>query len=177
MSCSAISSAPMPRANVPAAIDWPALRSMPAPTTAWGPRSRAGETHPRAWPSGPSEEPPRLDGLTGPGQPDRPEQRKGGTGAGQGNLISGNVFQGLRMSGAASTGNRVVANRIGTNRSGDAALANGSKVEDGDGIRIEGGRFNVIGGSTAAERNILSGNHDDGIDVRDGASDNTEIGR
>jgi hypothetical protein len=100
----------------------------------------------------------------------------GGTGPGQGNLISGNDFQGIRISGATSTGNRIVANLIGTNRSGDAALANGSKVEDGDGIRIEGGRFNIIGGSTAAERNVLSGNHDDGIDLRDGASDNTVQG-
>ena len=100
----------------------------------------------------------------------------GGTGPGQGNLISGNDFQGIRISGAASTGNRIVANLIGTNRSGDAALANGSKVEDGDGIRIEGGRFNVIGGRTAAERNVLSGNHDDGIDLRDGTSDNTVQG-
>jgi Right handed beta helix region len=96
----------------------------------------------------------------------------GGTGPGQGNLISGNDFQGIRISGAASTGNRIVANLVGTNRSGVAAVANGSKVEDGDGIRIEGGRLNIIGGTTAAERNVLSGNHDDGIDLRDGASDN-----
>src|SRR5262245_31699569 len=97
----------------------------------------------------------------------------GGTGPGEGNLISGNDFQGIHIGDAASTGNRIVANLVGTNRSGDAAVENGSKVEDGDGIRIEGGRFNVIGGATAAERNILSGNHDDGIDTRDGASDNT----
>src|SRR5262249_13154462 len=54
--------------------------------------------------------------------------------------------------------------------------ANGSKVEDGDGIRIEGGSFNLVGGRTAAERNILAGNYDDGIDMRDGASDNTVQG-
>src|SRR5688572_21988882 len=122
MSCLATSSAPMPRANVPAAIDWPALRSMPAPATASGAPEPGRATSSRAM-----------------------------------------SFRALRISGAASTGNRVVANLIGTNRSGDAALANGSKVEDGDGIRIDGGRFNVIGGRTAAERNILSGNHDDGI--------------
>jgi titin len=100
----------------------------------------------------------------------------GGTGAGQGNLISGNDFQGIHIGGAGSTDNHVVGNRVGTNFSGDAALANGSKVEDGDGIRVEGGRFNVIGGPTAAERNVLAGNYDDGIDVRDGASDNTVQG-
>jgi titin len=100
----------------------------------------------------------------------------GGTGAGQGNLISGNAFQGIHIGGAAATNNRIVANLVGTTLAGDAALANGSKVVDGDGIRIEGGRFNVIGGPTAAERNVLAGNYDDGIDIRDGASDNTVQG-
>src|SRR5262245_21316432 len=97
----------------------------------------------------------------------------GGTGPSEGNLISGNDVQGIRIGGAASTGNRIVANLVGTNWSGDAAVANGSKIEDGDGIRIDGGQFNIIGGPTAAERNVLAGNNDDGIDMRGGASDNT----
>src|SRR5262249_44213021 len=100
----------------------------------------------------------------------------GGTGEGEDNLISGNDFQGIHIGGADSTSNHILANRIGTTLSGDTALANGSKVEDGDGIRIEGGRFNLIGGTTAAERNVLAGNYDDGVDLRDGASDNTVQG-
>src|SRR5262249_40629751 len=98
----------------------------------------------------------------------------GGAGAGERNLISGNDLQGIRLLDAV--GNRVVGNLVGTTLSGDAALANGPEEGAGDGIRVEGGKFNVIGGHTAAERNVVSGNFDDGIDLRDGAFGNLVLG-
>lgn len=107
--------------------------------------------------------------LTGTG-----ENVVGGTTAGSRNVISGNDLQGVHLAG--SGGNQIIGNLIGTTVSGDAALANGSAVYLGDGVRIEGGGFNVIGGDTAAERNVLSGNFDDGIDVRDGSVGNQVLG-
>ncbi len=98
----------------------------------------------------------------------------GGTSAASHNLISGNDFQGIHMEGSYS--NKIQGNLIGTTVTGDTALANGSAVYYGDGIRIEGGGNNVIGGTNAAVRNVLSGNFDDGIDIRDGSCDNTVQG-
>src|SRR5262249_15228934 len=44
------------------------------------------------------------------------------------------------------------------------------------GICIDGGRFNIIGGRTPAERNVVSGNFDDGIDLHDGSTGNVVLG-
>ena len=98
----------------------------------------------------------------------------GGTIAKQRNLISGNTVQGIAFKD--SIGNTVQGNLVGTNITGDAAIQNGSVRYDGDGIRISGGGFNIIGGSTAAARNLLSGNFDDGIDIRDGSQGNAVYG-
>ncbi len=98
----------------------------------------------------------------------------GGTIAKQRNLISGNTVQGILLTNAVS--NQIIGNLVGTNVTGDTAIANGSVRYDGDGIRISGGGFNIVGGSTAAERNLLSGNFDDGIDIRDGSQGNQVIG-
>jgi hypothetical protein len=100
----------------------------------------------------------------------------GGTGTGEGNLISGNDLQGIHIEGAASVGNRIQGNLIGTTVTGDTALANGTERYLGDGVRVEGGRFNLIGGTSGAARNVISGNFDDGIDLRDGADGNAVLG-
>ena len=100
----------------------------------------------------------------------------GGIRPGEGNLVSGNDLQGIHIGGPASVGNRIVGNLVGTTLSGDTDLGNGTERYLGDGIRIEGGRFNVIGGSRPAERNVVSGNFDDGVDLRDGASGNAVLG-
>ena len=73
----------------------------------------------------------------------------GGTAAGAGNVISGNGTQGLAILGNTNT---VLGNQIGTNAAGTGAVSN-----LGPGITISGS-FNVIGGSTAAARNLISGN-------------------
>ncbi len=91
----------------------------------------------------------------------------GGTAAGAGNVISGNTTNGVEISGSGATGNVVAGNLIGTDVTGLLALANG-----GDGVEIDtGASGNLIGGSTAAARNILSANFDSGVEIND-ANDN-----
>jgi len=89
---------------------------------------------------------------------------------------SGSTIRGLvinRFSDDAieirSDDNRILGNYIGTDVSGTADLGNRD-----DGIDIHGIN-NVVGGTTAAERNIVSGNDREGIAL-DGASGNTILG-
>jgi parallel beta-helix repeat protein len=79
----------------------------------------------------------------------------GGAAGGRGNVISGNVFSGVDISGGS--GNTVAGNKIGTDASGAAAVPN--RV----GIRAEKTADLVIGGLSARERNIISGNAENGI--------------
>ncbi len=82
----------------------------------------------------------------------------GGTGASDRNLISGNTNHGVYLTGATVSGTLVLGNYVGTNAAGTAAVANGWGVE------IDGGaNGNTIGGTTAAHRNVLSGNTNDGV--------------
>ncbi len=75
----------------------------------------------------------------------------GGATAGERNLISGNVGNGVLISNA--TGNRVQGNFIGTDVTGTVALGNTI-----DGVGISSASNNTIGGATAGERNVISGN-------------------
>ena len=76
------------------------------------------------------------------------------------NIISGNGGSGVLIIGGSATINFVQGNYIGTNASGTAALGN-----SGDGVFISGAANNLIGGTTAEARNIISGNNDGvGID-------------
>ncbi len=90
----------------------------------------------------------------------------GGTAGGSGNLISGNNGNGILFSNAAP-GSLVEGNRIGTNAAGTAAVANGGGI----GLNFASGE--IIGGTTAAARNIISGNTVVGIDLN--ASSNVVI--
>jgi hypothetical protein len=96
----------------------------------------------------------------------------GGTAPGDRNLVSDNQFQGIHIEGAGSFGNHVLGNLVGTTISGDTALGNGSQVYLGDGIRLNGASYNVIGGPSPADRNVVAGNFDDGIDLHDGSTHN-----
>ena len=70
------------------------------------------------------------------------------------NVISGNTLQGVVIDGSTTTGNNVLGNLIGTANSGTAALPNGDC-----GVFIQNGSHgNTIGGTTAARRNVISGN-------------------
>jgi titin len=83
----------------------------------------------------------------------------GGDSEGERNVISGNLDNGVYITGTATMSNTVSGNYIGTDVTGTAALGNA-----GDGVRIHGGAHaNVIGGSTAGERNIISGNEGSGV--------------
>jgi titin len=80
----------------------------------------------------------------------------GGSGPGQGNLISGNGTQGVEL--AASTfGNTVCGNKIGSDVSGTTGLGNGS-----EGVLVRG-ECNVVGGSDPGAGNLISGNMASGI--------------
>lgn len=92
------------------------------------------------------------------------------------NLLSGNGTVGVTMRDPATTNNRILGNLIGTDVTGTVALANGwSGVECWNGTH-----HNTIGGNTAADRNIISGNTWNGIIISssstDQAHDNLIIG-
>ena len=81
----------------------------------------------------------------------------GGTTPGSGNVISGNAGDGIRLDNnfgppEAARGNVIRGNLIGTNAAGSADL--GNLV----GIHILDQPDNVIGGTTAGARNVVSGN-------------------
>ena len=91
----------------------------------------------------------------------------GGTVTAAGNVISGNMSDGILIE---STGTLVAANLIGTDVTGTTSLPN-----QGDGVDIGGGASNImIGGTSPATRNIISGNTMNGILI-DSAATNTNI--
>jgi hypothetical protein len=78
----------------------------------------------------------------------------GGTAAGSRNIISGNkygAYIGAGQFGQPPSDNIVQGNHIGTNFTGSAALGN-----DLYGVIIESSPGNVIGGTTASARNVIS---------------------
>ena len=82
-----------------------------------------------------------------------------------GNVIGGNSG-GLEISGATATGNVVQGNLIGTNATGTASLSG-----TGIGIAIGangGANNNLIGGTQAGARNVISGNTSYGIYLASG---------
>jgi parallel beta-helix repeat protein len=85
----------------------------------------------------------------------------GGSTAGTGNVISGNGA-GVELQGGGVEGNRVSGNIIGLDATGATRLGN-----DGGGVELsDGPQANVIGGTVAAERNIIAGNNKDGVQLR-----------
>jgi hypothetical protein len=89
------------------------------------------------------------------------DRTKGKGPLGEGNLLSGNVGCGVHIGGrdAETTGNTVSGNLIGTDLSGTAIIRNWR------GVYLAGwASYNVIGGATAGERNIISGN-DIGVEI------------
>ena len=118
-------------------------------------------------------EPVAIDGRTQPGYAGLPLVELVGSGAGNG--VSGLVvdgggstvagiaidrFDGSGVELTGSGGNLVVACHLGTDPTGALDLGNGV-----DGITVGAGAGNVIGGTSAAERNVIAGNDNDGIDV------------
>jgi hypothetical protein len=87
------------------------------------------------------------------------------------NVISGNGDFGVRISGWNATGNVVSGNYIGTDIHGRAALSNGWY-----GVYFtENANGNIVGGDSAGERNVISGNGARGV-AFDDAFGNTICG-
>ncbi|MEX2161361.1 MAG: NosD domain-containing protein [Anaerolineales bacterium] len=95
----------------------------------------------------------------------------GGSAVGEKNIISNND-RGIDIASNSAVYNVVAGNYIGTDVTGTSPIPNSSW-----GVLVEvGGRNNIIGGDTPAERNIISGN-DMGVCVSDyGATQNSIIG-
>jgi uncharacterized repeat protein (TIGR01451 family)/CSLREA domain-containing protein len=94
----------------------------------------------------------------------------GGALDGLGNLISGNDLDGIQVFGAGATDNLLEGNRIGTNAAGTGALPNAQ-----DGVRIDGAPNSNVGGATAGQGNVISGNGGSGVHVMGGAATGTDI--
>lgn len=85
----------------------------------------------------------------------------GGTVPGAGNVLSGNSQYGLDIGNPVATGNSVQGNLIGLDAAGTNGLGNGNGY---GGVLLEGGAANnVIGGTVAGARNVISGNAPAGI--------------
>ena len=78
------------------------------------------------------------------------------------NVISGNNVDGINVSGS---GNTIAGNYIGTDLTGMIDLGNGE-----DGIWLNGGSANTIGGTSATARNVISGNDWSGIAISNAGS-------
>jgi len=101
----------------------------------------------------------------------------GGTTAGARNLISANRLGGVTLICGRATGNVVQGNFIGTDVSGARPLGN-----QGDGLLLTSisanecagsATLNIIGGTVAEARNIISDNNGYGVEIGFGASGNT----
>ncbi len=77
------------------------------------------------------------------------------------NVLSGNEWEGAAIYGSGTTGNTVSGNYIGLGADGLSVLGNTLS-----GVRIYGGaQDNTIGGDTAGERNVISGNFLEGVRI------------
>lgn len=100
------------------------------------------------------------NGASGISIVDTSENRIGGTSPFSRNVISGNDANGISISGPLASDNLIIGNFIGTDGSGSADLGNSES-----GIAIYRSPRNTIGGLTAAERNVISGNNKDGVNI------------
>jgi hypothetical protein len=89
----------------------------------------------------------------------------GGTVDADRNIISGNFQSGIGLYGAGATGNEIYGNYIGLDAGGTL-----DKGNDEEGIDFEFANSNTVGGPLAGQRNIISGNGSDGIEIDDSDS-------
>ncbi len=104
---------------------------------------------------------------------DAPGNTVGGTTAGARNVISGNGDEGVllrALDDPGASGNQVQGNYVGTDRTGTRDLGNSS-----DGVSINDTPDNIVGGTTAGARNVISGNDRRGILVTGSASTGNRI--
>ncbi len=100
----------------------------------------------------------------------------GGANESSRNTISGHIGYGIHISGAGTSDNIVSGNYIGTNGLGLSSSPNSAGV-----VLSNGAQLNTIGGSSAGERNIISGNRSDvfpngcGVLIRDPGTDYNHV--
>jgi CSLREA domain-containing protein len=114
-----------------------------------------------------------IDGTTQPGFSGVPIIELTGAAAGAANgfsitasscsikglVINRFALSGILISGSVATGNAITGNYIGTDSVGSGAAPNGAS-----GVTIaQGALLNTIGGTTAADRNVISGNRGAGV--------------
>ncbi len=87
----------------------------------------------------------------------------GGATAGEGNVISGNPGTGIVFSGPTGQGVRVYGNTIGLKPDGETVAANGTGISSATNNSPTGTL--LIGGATAGQGNIISGNTGNGISL------------
>ncbi len=93
----------------------------------------------------------------------------GGTNALARNVLSGNSQYGIFIAGTNTTGNIVLGNYIGTDATGMTPVTNAS----GGAIILNGSEANLIGGTNANARNVISGNPNFGVWI--GAATNNTV--
>ena len=105
--------------------------------------------------------------TTGTSNPSGSNNTIGGTTAGASNVISGNDGFGVVIFGpnGGASGNLVQGNFIGTDVNGTKLLGN-----NGDGVVLSSAPNNTIGGTTAAARNVISGNGKFGVVIESNPS-------
>ncbi|HBI46092.1 MAG TPA: hypothetical protein DDY78_25040 [Planctomycetales bacterium] len=104
----------------------------------------------------------------------------GGSVAGARNLISGNLGDGVLLTGAGTTQNVVDGNWIGVDVTGIGVLGNGQMYASGGVYITNGASNNLIGTNSdgvndAAERNVISGNAWDNVQISGAGSNNNVI--
>jgi len=98
----------------------------------------------------------------------------GGNTAEKRNIVSGNDQDGINVEGINVTGNVVINSYVGLHQNGLTRLRNGA-----DGVDVaEGAANNRIGGLNPGERNVISGNNRDGVEIshNTGTQDNLFVG-
>jgi hypothetical protein len=100
-----------------------------------------------------------------------PSNTVGGLTFGARNIISGNTQFGIYIIGPSTTLNLVQGNYIGLAAAGSSALPNGA-----EGIYMaSSAQFNTIGGTTAAARNVISGNSAPGVAIFEASTSNNLV--
>lgn len=86
-----------------------------------------------------------------------------------GNVISGNAGDGVNINGSSATNNALFQNVIGLNFAGTQPIPND------DGVTVNGGTFNRIGGENPGEGNLISGNTADGVKISGGSAKSNAV--
>jgi hypothetical protein len=88
----------------------------------------------------------------------------GGTSAADRNVISGNGDAGVFLFTYKANHTTIKGNYIGTDYTGS------KPVKNKNGVHVNGGQYNTIGGTTSGSRNVLSGNVHDGVLINTGGA-------